>query len=241
MTKNNTPALPCERPKVICFDADDTLWHNEEYYQEAEQRFCELLSDYGAKQDLFSALFAQEMQNMDLLGYGSKAFTISMIEAALKLTQDQLPISLLKQLIALGKENIAPPMVLFPQAETCLQQLRPHFRLALATKGDLRDQERKLERSGLAHYFEDVFIVSEKDTKAYQKIIHRLGISTAEFMMVGNSFKSDILPVLAIGGRAVYIPSAVLWLHEQVEITEHPDLHTLTRLDQLPEYVNTLG
>ena len=225
---------------MVCFDADDTLWHNEEYYQQAEQRFCELMSDYGAKQDLFSALFAQEMQNMDLLGYGSKAFTISMIEAALRLTQDQLPNQLLKQLIALGKGCIAPPMVLLPQTEACLQQLQPHFRLALASKGDLHDQERKVERSGLGPYFEEVFIVSEKDTKAYQKIMQRLGVSASEFMMVGNSFKSDILPVLALGGRAVYIPSAVLWLHEQVEITEHSNLHTLTCIDQIPAYLNTL-
>ena len=199
------------------------------------------MSDYGAKQDLLSALFDQEMQNMDLLGYGSKAFTISMIEAALKLTQDQLSNNLLKQLITLGKENIAPPMLLFPQAEACLQGLQPHFRLALATKGDLRDQERKLARSGLAPYFEEVFIVSEKDGAAYQKIMQRLRVSANEFMMVGNSFKSDILPVLALGGRAVYIPSAVLWLHEQVEITEHPNLQTLNSLEQIPAYLNTLG
>ena len=228
------------KPLVVCFDADDTLWHNEEYYQEAEQRFCQLMSDYGAKPYLLSALFDQEMQNLELLGYGSKAFTISMIEAALKITRDQLPNSLLKQLIALGKDNVAPPMRLFPQAQACLQALQPHFRLALATKGDLRDQERKLERSGLGSYFEDIFIVSEKDTRAYQKMIRRLGIAAEEFIMVGNSFKSDILPVLAIGGRAVYIPSAVLWLHEQVEITEHPNLHTLNNLDQLPEYLSTL-
>jgi len=221
------------RPKLVCFDADDTLWYNEEYYQEAEERFCSLMSDYCPRDQAGRILYATEMGNLDLLGYGSKSFTLSMIEAALELTDNQLSNSLLKELIALGKANIAPPMKLLPGAKDTLQQLAPHYRLALATKGDLRDQERKLERSGLAAFFAYVSIVSEKNSSSYQKIFADLSLAPIEFLMVGNSFKSDILPVLELGGQAVYIPSAVLWAHEHSEPIEHPLLKTIEHIEQL--------
>ena len=220
-------------PKLVCFDADDTLWHNEEYYQEAEERFCTLLSGYFPHDQAKQILYATEMGNLDLLGYGSKSFTISMIEAALELTDNRLSNSLLKELIALGKANIVPPMELLPGVKNTLQQLVPHYRLALATKGDLRDQERKLERSGLALFFEYVSIVSEKNRSSYQKILADLSLAPIEFLMVGNSFKSDILPVLELGGQAVYIPSAVLWVHEHSEPIEHPLLKTIEHVEQL--------
>ena len=221
------------RPKVICFDADDTLWYNEEYYQEAEERFCALLSDYCPHDQAKQRLYRTEMGNLDLLGYGSKSFTLSMIETALELTDNRLSNSLLKELIALGKANIAPPMELLPGAKDTLQQLAPKYRLALATKGDLRDQERKLVRSGLAPFFEYVSIVSEKTSSSYQKILSDLSLAPIEFLMVGNSFKSDILPVLELGGQAVYIPSAVLWEHEHSEPIEHPLLKTIEHIEQL--------
>ena len=180
-------------------------------------------------------LYETEMRNLDLLGYGSKSFTISMIEAALELTQNQLPNTLLNDLITLGKENIAPPMVVLSGVRETLQKLAPHYRLALATKGDLLDQERKLRRSGLAPFFEYVSIVSEKNPQAYRKILKDLSLSPPEFMMIGNSFKSDILPVLEIGAQAIYIPSAVLWIHERTEPIEHNMLKTIEHIEQLSE------
>ena len=224
-----------ERPKVVCFDADDTLWRNEEYYKDAEQRFSALLSDYCTHDHAQKVLYDWEMRNLELLGYGTKSFIISMIEAAQEITQFQLPNTILSDLIALGKENIAPPMVLLPGAREVVQKLAPHYRLALATKGDLRDQERKLERSGLAPFFEYIAIVSEKNIQSYQKIIKDLALSPSEFLMVGNSFKSDILPVLELGGTAIYIPSSVLWVHEHIEPVEHTMLITIDRIGQLPD------
>lgn len=227
------------RPKVVCFDADDTLWRNEEYYQEAEQRFCDLMAGYCVREKAMEALYKTEIGNLDLLGYGSKSFTISLIETALILTRHQLPNTLLQELIALGKENIAPPMELLPHAKEMLLKLAPHYRLALATKGDLRDQERKLERSGLAPFFEYVSIVSEKNGRSYQKILHDLSLPPVEFLMVGNSFKSDILPVLELGAQAVYIPSSVLWMYEHSDPIEHAMLKTITHIGQLPELLLT--
>ncbi|MCL2502649.1 MAG: HAD family hydrolase [Bacteroidales bacterium] len=222
-------------PQVICFDADDTLWLNEKYYQAAEEQFCRLLSDYRAHEDAKQTLYEAEMRNLDLLGYGSKSFTISMIEAALEITQSQLPNTLLKEFIDLGKSVIAPPMELLPNVRETLEKLAPHYRLALATKGDLRDQERKLQRSGLCCFFEYVSILSEKNRQAYEKILKDLSLTPPEFMMIGNSFKSDILPVLEIGAQAVYIPSAILWVHEYVEPVEHAMLKTIEHIGQLPE------
>jgi putative hydrolase of the HAD superfamily len=222
-------------PKVVCFDADDTLWRNEEYYQKAEQRFSHLMSDYCAHEHAQKVLYDWEMRNLDLLGYGTKSFIISMIEAALEITQPQLPNKILSDLVTLGKESIAPPMVLLPDVPEVLRKLAPHYRLALATKGDLRDQERKLERSGLTPFFEYIAIVSEKNVRSYQKILKDLAISPTEFLMVGNSFKSDILPVLEIGASAIYIPSSVLWVHEHVEPFEHIMLKTIQHIGQLPE------
>jgi putative hydrolase of the HAD superfamily len=222
------------RPKVICFDADDTLWRNEEYYQQAEQRFCQLLSEYCADAEVAQqVLYETEMRNLELFGYGSKSFTLSMIEAALELSHDRLPNALLKKLIQLGKENIAPPMELLPNVVETLTALAPRYRLALATKGDLRDQERKIERSGLAPFFTHISIVSEKNIKSYQKIIKELSILPIEFLMVGNSFKSDIWPVLNLGAHAIYIPSSVLWVHERSEPVEHNLLQTISHIEQL--------
>ena len=233
-------AIPTQRflfvlPKVVCFDADDTLWHNEEYYREAEERFCTLMSDHCTQDYAEQSLFKTEMSNLDLLGYGSKSFTISMIEAALELTQSLLPNTLLREIIDLGKSVIAPPMELLSGAKETLERLAPHYRLALATKGDLRDQERKLQRSGLSCFFEYVSIVSEKNCQSYKKILKELSLSPPEFMMIGNSFKSDILPVLEIGAQAVYIPSAILWVHEQSQPIEHGMLKTIDRIEQLTE------
>jgi len=235
MNRSPSHTFRSVRPEVVCFDADDTLWRNEEYYQAAEQRFCNLLSHYCPHAKAQQALYMTEIANLDLLGYGSKSFTISMIETALELTQNQLPNTLLKDLIDMGRSTIAPPLELLPEVVETLQQLAPRYRLALATKGDLRDQERKLERSGLSSFFEYVSIVSEKSCRSYTKIIKDLSLSPVAFLMVGNSFKSDILPVLEIGAQAVYIPSQVLWVHEHLEPFEHEMLQTISHIQQLTE------
>ena len=226
------------RPKVICFDADDTIWRNEEYYREAEKNFCTLMGRYTTTEKAQQALYETEMKNLDLLGYGSKSFTISMIETAIDLSQNHLPNSYVTELISLGKKTISPPMELLPHSKKTIMKIAPHFRLALATKGDLRDQERKIERSGLAHFFEYISITSEKNRCSYQKIIRDLSLLPYEFLMVGNSFKSDILPVLEIGAQAIYIPSSVLWIHEHLEPIEHNMLQTINHIEQLPNLLD---
>ncbi|MBP8067338.1 MAG: HAD family hydrolase [Pedobacter sp.] len=203
--------------RVIAFDADDTLWVNEPYFRSAELEFCTLLADIMPKEKVMSILFETEIANLELYGYGIKGFMLSMIETVYTICGDKVKPETLKAAIEIGKDMFLKPIELLDGVEEVLKSLYGKYRLVVATKGDLLDQERKLERSGLYHYFHHIEIMSDKQEKDYQKLLTHLDCPAQEFLMIGNSLKSDILPVLAIGGNAVHIPYHISWLHEQVE------------------------
>ena len=203
--------------KVIAFDADDTLWINEPYFQETEKKFCAMLEDYLPLHTLTKELFKTEIDNLPLYGYGIKGFILSMIETALRVSNGTLNIEVLQKTIAFGKELLEKPIEILDGVEEVLKSLKGTYKLVVATKGDLLDQERKLKKSGLEHYFHHIEIMSDKQESDYRKLIKHLDIQPSEFLMIGNSLKSDILPVLAIGGHGVHIPYHTTWAHEQVE------------------------
>ncbi len=203
--------------KVIGFDADDTLWVNEPYFQETERQFCQLLKDFLPEQQTSSELFKTEMQNLELYGYGAKSFILSLIETALRISNGNVPQPVIGQILNLGKELLEKPVVLLNHVDTVLPELCKNYRLVVATKGDLLDQERKLEKSGLVHLFHHIEIMSDKREKDYRELIDHLDIVPGEFLMVGNSLKSDILPVINLGAKAIYVPYHTTWQHEMVE------------------------
>ena len=203
--------------KVIAFDADDTLWVNEPYFQETEQRFCELLEDYMPQHAVAKELFKTEMDNLSLYGYGVKGFMLSMVETALRVSSNTLNVEIIEKAIQYGKDLLAKPIELLDGVEEVLQALKGRYRLVVATKGDLLDQERKLKKSGIEHYFHHIEIMSDKQERDYNKLIRHLDIRPDQFMMLGNSLKSDCLPVLAVGGHAVHIPYHTTWAHEKFE------------------------
>jgi putative hydrolase of the HAD superfamily len=206
-----------ERPWVIGFDADDTLWHNETIFEKVHERYRELLARYHDASTVDRTLFATEMRNLELYGYGVKGFTLSAIETAIELTEAKISAEEIRQLVRLGQEMIQHPVELLDGVEETLRALSSRHRLILITKGDLRDQERKLARSGLAGNFAAVEIVSEKNEVTYKKILQAREIEPERFLMVGNSAKSDILPVLKLGGAGAYIPYRLTWAAEHVE------------------------
>lgn len=216
--------------KLIAFDADDTLWINEYHYRNAELRFCEMMKKYTSEDEANELLLKREKMNLPLLGYGSKPFIISLIETGIEISNGTISNEEILKLIEIGKETIGRPIELLPEVEEVLSQLSGKYPLILATKGDLKEQESKIERSGLERYFLAVEILSEKNRESYSRIIRKHSIKPENFLMVGNSFKSDILPVLEIGGNAIYIPSDIIWAHEVVEEIEHPRLKRANRL-----------
>lgn len=203
--------------KVVAFDADDTLWVNENYYREAEEKFIKLLSNYETENKLDQELFMMEMKNLHLYGYGVKSFMLSMVESALELSNYKIKPTVIQQIIEIGKEMLEKPIELLDGVEDTLKALKPKYRLILATKGDLLDQERKLEKSRLIKYFHHIEILSDKKADNYQKLLSHLDIMPSEFLMIGNSLKSDVLPLLEIGARAIHVPYHTTWAHEVVE------------------------
>lgn len=202
--------------KVIGFDADDTLWVNEPNYQEAEKELCQLLEPYLEESETSRELFKTEMQNLEIYGFGAKGFLLSMIETAIRVTNSSITSEDISRTIGIGKSLLDKPVVSLDGVELVLQKLQHNYRLILATKGDLLDQERKLEKSGLAKYFHHIEIMSDKKEGNYLKLLARLDIQPNEFLMIGNSIKSDILPVLAIGAKAIHVPFEVTWQHEKM-------------------------
>lgn len=225
--------------KVIAFDADDTLWSNEPFFQDVERKYTELLSEYGTPKEISAALFATEMNNLASLGYGAKAFTLSMIETALHVSGRKVPAEKIEQIILLGKSLLEMPIELLPGVEDTLKALKAtgRYRLVVATKGDLLDQERKLKRSGLMPYFDHIEIMSDKTEKEYLRLLNQLQVTPEEFLMIGNSLKSDVRPVLSIGGYGVHIPFEVMWQHEVVDAFTHPRLKQMKSLAQLPAWL----
>ena len=220
--------------KVIAFDADDTLWVNEPYFYETERKFCELLEDYLPQHTVAQELFKTEMQNLALYGYGIKGFMLSMVETALRVSNKTLNVDIIEKTIAFGKDLLEKPIEMIDGVEEVLNSLSKKYRLVVATKGDLLDQERKLKKSGIEHYFHHTEIMSDKQEADYKKLIKHLDIKPEEFLMIGNSIKSDILPVLAIGGHAFHIPYHTTWAHERVEHNvEHPNFKTMQSLKEI--------
>ena len=226
--------------KVIGFDADDTLWVNETYFRETEERFADLLESYETKNKVDQELFKMEMQNLELYGYGIKGFVLSMIESALDLSNNAIPQQTIVEIIKLGKKMIAHPVELLDGVEEVLQFLEKRYRLIVLTKGDLLDQERKLERSGLSRYFHHVEVLSEKKEENYRNLLDHLEISIEEFLMIGNSLKSDVIPILNLGGKAVHVPFHTTWVHELVsEEEERTNNHLkLNSIRDIMKYLN---
>ncbi|NDV83321.1 HAD family hydrolase [Bacteroides sp. 51] len=228
-----------EEIKVIAFDADDTLWANESHFQDIEAEYCRLLADYLPPADISAALFQTEMQNLAIYGFGIKSFTLSMIETALIISQNEIDSQRIGQIIGFGKRLLNMPVELLPDVKNVLNTLDGKYKLVVATKGDLLDQERKLKNSGLQKYFEHVEIMSDKQNSDYARLIKQLGCEPEEFMMIGNSIKSDVLPVLELGGMAAHIPFHVTWAHETVEepIT-HPRFVKLNKLTDILSFLS---
>ena len=192
-------------PKVIAFDADDTLWHNEPYFDEAQEKFCGLFQDYASKQEILTLILNHQVKNLPIYGFGIKAFTLSMIESGLELTNHEISGKAIDKILHIGKDLLQKPVELLPNVEEVLQELKSKYKLIVATKGDLKDQHRKLHDSGLGHYFHHIEVMSDKTDLDYTKMLRRLDIHPQDFMMIGNSLKSDVLPVLNIGGFGVHI------------------------------------
>ena len=217
--------------KVIAFDADDTLFVNETYFDETEKKFCGLMEDYLSHQGISQELFKVEIDNLKIYGYGIKAYILSMIEAAMKISNNTIPIEVIEKIIAYGKELLEKPIVLLDGVEETLQALHSNYKLVVATKGDLLDQRRKLHDSGLGHYFHHIEVMSDKQEVDYLDLLKRLEIQPSEFFMIGNSLKSDVLPVLEIGGFAAHIPFHTTWAHERIDHEiEHDNFTTLEKI-----------
>jgi putative hydrolase of the HAD superfamily len=202
---------------TIGFDADDTLWHNESIFEDAHRRYCELLARWHDAQTVERTLFATEMANLERFGYGIKSHALSSIETAIALTEGAISAEEIHAIVDLAKGMLDHPVELLEGAAEVLPGLAARYRLVLITKGDLRDQERKVRKSGLEAHFKEIEIISEKDTKVYRRLLARHGIAPEEFVMVGNSLKSDILPVLDLGGYGVYVPYRITWQAERAE------------------------
>ena len=224
--------------KVIAFDADDTLWVNEPYFQNTEKKFCSLLEDFLPQHSISNELFKIEVENLALYGYGIKGYILSMIEAALKISDKQISLAAVDLILEYGKEMLNQPIELLDNVDDVLATLKPHYRLVVATKGDLLDQERKLKKSGLAHYYHHIEIMSDKREDDYIKLIKHLDIDPNEFLMVGNSLKSDVMPVINIGGHAIHVPFHTTWAHEHVETNLiHQNFKQANSLSEILPYI----
>ena len=203
---------------VVAFDADDTLWRSEDSFTYAERRFVELVSPYaGEGVDVEDALKAVERADISVTGSGVKAFTLSMVRAAITVTEGRIPSTVVGELADLGRSMLVEDVHLLPHVSEVLAAVSPSVRTVLITKGDLVHQTRKVTMSGIEHHFTDIEIVLEKDPDTYAKILQRLRIPADRFLMIGNSVRSDVLPVLAIGGHAIHVPYHITWEHERVD------------------------
>ena len=221
-------------PKIIAFDADDTLWHNEPYFDEAQERFCVLFQDYASSQEILGLILNHQIKNLPLYGFGIKAFTLSMIESALELTNHKISGQNIQKVIQIGKDLLQKPVELLPNVTEVLEQLKGSHKLIVATKGDLKDQHRKLHDSGIGHYFHHIEVMSDKAELDYEKMLGRLDCKPEDFLMIGNSLKSDVLPVLNIGGHAIHIPYHTTWEYEKIDFEiEHDNFKSFTNITEI--------
>ncbi|MFA5326740.1 MAG: HAD family hydrolase [Prolixibacteraceae bacterium] len=220
--------------RVIGFDADDTLWVNEPFYQDVEKVFCKILKPYQTEETTSAELLKTEIQNLEIFGYGAKGFILSMLETAIRETNHVVKSSEIEQIIETGKSLLTMPIQLLDGVEEVLKKLQRKYKLILATKGDLLDQEQKLRRSGLIGYFHHIEIMSDKQEDNYLKLLSHLDIEPSEFLMIGNSVKSDILPVLNIGAQAVHVPFEVMWQHEKDhKSTNDQNFYTISSISEI--------
>lgn len=227
---------------ILAFDADDTLWHNERFYIEAQDRFAQLLSQYHKPEWIHDRLYQTETRNIQHFGYGVKAFALSMIETAVELTEGRISGKDIQTLVDLAREMLSADVQLLDYVAETIPQLAVDYRLMVITKGDLLDQETKVIRSGLGHYFQQIEVVSHKTPASYLQIFTRYSISPEGILMVGNSLRSDIYPILELNGNAVYIPYETTWLHEAAELPEEgqPGFYQLEHMGQLPTLLNQI-
>ncbi len=227
---------------TVAFDADDTLWHNERFYQLTQARFAELLADYTDESTLMRRLLDAERRNLGHYGFGIKGFVLSMIETAIEVTEQKVPARVIGQLLEAGQDMLQHPIELLPHARDAVEELAGSHRILLITKGDLLDQERKLAQSGLGELFDGVEIVSDKSAPVYSRIFDSHADGPAHAMMVGNSMRSDVLPVVEIGGWGVYVPHGHEWEIEKAEPpAAAPRFHQIVHLGDLPDLVRGLG
>lgn len=229
-----------EHIKVIGFDADDTLWVNETYFREAEVEFGKLLSEYETMNTIDQELFKKEIDNLPLYGYGVKAFVLSMVESALEQSNFNVSTKTIQSILHIGKDMLNKPVELLDGVEDVLEVLSKKYRLILATKGDLLDQERKLEKSGLTKYFHHIEVLSDKRESNYSKLLKHLDIKPSEFLMIGNSLKSDVLPLVNLKAHAIHVPFHTTWMHEQVteQETNGKTYKTINTLRDLLKLLN---
>lgn len=225
--------------KVIAFDADDTLWDCQSWFDEVERRCCQLLSPWATAREVSEGLFATEHRNLPLTGYGTKAFTLSLIENAVRVTNGQLSGQDVMQLIDMGKELLRFPTTPLPEVRETLELLSQtrRYRLVVFTKGELMDQEDKLRRSGLEEYFSYMETVSNKTETEYRQLCENLSVAPEQTLMVGNSFRSDIVPALTCGAWAIHIPYHVVWALEKSDEYPHDRLFNIEHFGEILQYV----
>ena len=227
---------------IVGFDADDTLWHNERFYRMTQERFADLLADHADPDHLDQRLLEAERRNIGHYGYGIKGFMLSMIETAIEITQHRVPATVISEIISAGQEMLAHPIELLPHAKEVVEAIANSHKVILITKGDLLDQERKLAQSGLGDLFDGVEIVSEKTTATYDRIFADHGDGSERAMMVGNSMRSDVVPVVDAGGWGVYVPHGLVWDLEHAEAPRNaPRFREIPNLGALPDLVDAIG
>jgi putative hydrolase of the HAD superfamily len=228
--------------KVIAFDADDTLWVNEPFFREAEEKFAELLEDFMPQHSSLKELYRTEIENIGVYGYGIKGFTLSMIETAMRISEQKISVILVDRIIQIGRDMLDKPVELLPGVVEVLKELNGDFRIVLATKGDLLDQTRKLKKSGLANHFHHIEIMSDKKISDFEKLLKHLDIEGFEFLMLGNSLKSDILPVLELGGYGIHIPFHITWKYEVISHNVSNDrFFEVTKISDAVKVIRGLG
>jgi putative hydrolase of the HAD superfamily len=227
--------------EMVGIDAADTLWHNERTFQLTQERFANLLADHTESGDLVAELDAAERRNLARYGFGVKAFVLSMIETAIEVTDGRVPASVIRQLIDAGHEMLDHPIELLPHAREAVEAMAEDRRLLLITKGDLLDQERKLAQSGLGDFFDGVEVVSDKTVDTYAAILTRHRSVPARSLMVGNSLRSDVIPMIEAGGWGVHVPHELTWSYEHAEAPKrHPRFHRIDTLGDLPPLIEAL-
>ncbi|MFY9211250.1 MAG: HAD family hydrolase [Aestuariivita sp.] len=226
----------------IAFDADDTLWQNERFYRLTQERFADLLRAYTDSDHLMARLLDAERRNLGHYGYGIKGFVLSMIETAIEVTDQRVPASVIAELLDAGQDMLQHPIELLPHARDVVQSVAETYRVLLITKGDLLDQERKLAQSGLGDLFDGVEIVSDKTPEVYDRIFTRQADGAARAMMIGNSMRSDVVPVIEIGGWGVFVPHGLEWEIEAAPAPKHaPRFHEIADLGALPDLLDAIS